>query len=67
MVSANASTRLTFGRSFRAFRSSLDISSSRYTLPDGASLAVGRIRHLCRHPAIQVIPRNHAQDRAPGE
>ncbi|EAX4764866.1 hypothetical protein ATM56_000947 [Salmonella enterica subsp. enterica serovar Isangi] len=72
MVSARASTRSTFGRSFRAFRSSLDISSSRYTLPDGASLirptrAVGRIRHLCRHPAIQVIPRNHALDRAPGE
>ncbi|EAV1507015.1 hypothetical protein EVL32_08010 [Salmonella enterica] len=68
MVSANASTRSTFGSSFRAFRSSLDISSSRYTLPDGASLirptrAVGRIRHL----AIQVIPRNHARDRAPGE
>ncbi|EAX8475163.1 hypothetical protein AH421_21625 [Salmonella enterica] len=72
MVSANASTRSTFGSSFNALRSSWDISSSLFALPDGAALirptrAVGRIRHLCRHPAIQVIPRNHARDRVPGE
>ncbi|TKU09912.1 hypothetical protein FDW86_08020 [Citrobacter sp. wls828] len=72
MVSASANTRSTFGSSFSAFRSSLDISSSLYALPDGAALIrptrlVGRIRHLCRHLAIQVIPRNHALVRAPGE
>ncbi|TKV10313.1 hypothetical protein FDX19_11125 [Citrobacter sp. wls619] len=65
-------TRSTFGSAFRPFRSSLDISSSLYALPDGASLIrptvyVGRIKHLCRHPAMRVIPRNHARDRAPGE
>ncbi|EBA5553868.1 hypothetical protein DR42_001925 [Salmonella enterica subsp. enterica] len=66
--------RSTFGSSFNALRSSWDISSSLFALPDGLRLsglqndmAVGRIRHLCRHPAIQVIPRNHARDRAPGE
>ncbi|AVH82107.1 hypothetical protein AL515_23295 [Citrobacter sp. FDAARGOS_156] len=72
MVSASANTRSTFGSSFSVFRSSWDISSSLCALPDGASLirptvCVGRIRHLCRHPAIHVIPRNHALDRAPGE
>ncbi|EIW9477374.1 hypothetical protein FYL58_08335 [Klebsiella aerogenes] len=65
-------TRSTLGRSFSAFRSSLDIDSSLCALPDGASLIrptrmVGLIRHSCRYPAIQVIPRNHALDRAPGE
>ncbi|AYY74284.1 hypothetical protein FD428_04595 [Citrobacter sp. TBCP-5362] len=65
-------TRSTFGNSFRAFRSSTDISSSLFALPDGATLIrptvyVGRIRHLCRHPAMHVIPRNPGRDRAPGE
>ncbi|APV72414.1 hypothetical protein EF989_24140 [Salmonella enterica] len=63
MVSANASTRSTFGSSFNALRSSWDISSSLFALPDGVCLS-GLHR---RHPAIQVIPRNHARDRAPGE
>ncbi|TKU58612.1 hypothetical protein FDX05_12120 [Citrobacter sp. wls715] len=72
MVSARANTRSTFGSSFSVFRSSWDISSSLCALPDGASLirptqTVGRIRHVWRHPAIHVIPRNHALDRAPGE
>ncbi|TGB80108.1 hypothetical protein C9E90_12455 [Salmonella enterica subsp. enterica serovar Enteritidis] len=60
MVSANASTRSTFGSSFRAFRSSLDISSSRYTLPDGASLirpTDSAISQCSPPPAVNVTLR----------
>ncbi|TLV21298.1 hypothetical protein FE839_06630 [Klebsiella indica] len=72
MVSASCKTRSTFGNSLSTFRSSTDISSSLFALPDGATLIrptvyVGRIRYLCRHPAMHVIPRNPGPGRAPGE
>ncbi|ASO09347.1 hypothetical protein LFZ92_05060 [Salmonella enterica subsp. salamae serovar 57:z29:z42] len=68
--------RSTFGRLFNTLRSSWDINSSLFALPDGAALirptkrhdmTPGRIKHLCRHPTMRVTPRNPSQDRAPGE
>ncbi|ATX99072.1 hypothetical protein GFB57_09705 [Citrobacter sp. S39] len=59
-------TRSTFGSSFNALRSSLDISSSLFALPDGAAL----IRSADSADPINqfhIIPRNPGQDRAPGE
>ncbi|RNL75179.1 hypothetical protein D7I40_11645 [Citrobacter sp. MH181794] len=66
MVCANAITRSTFGSSFNALRSSLDISSSLFALPDGATL-IRPTKSVDPISQFHIIPRNHAQDRAPGE
>ncbi|ASG53628.1 hypothetical protein DUQ00_09950 [Salmonella bongori] len=66
MVSASASTRSTFGRSFRALRESLAIDSSLFVLPDGATLIRPTFMPGRMTPS-GVIPRNPARDQAPGE
>ncbi|NBJ29308.1 hypothetical protein FJV48_09740 [Citrobacter freundii] len=59
-------TRSTFGSSFNALRSSLDISSSLFALPDGAAL-VRPTDSADPISQFHIIPRNHGRDRAPGE
>ncbi|EFA4791239.1 hypothetical protein E2Q89_20955 [Escherichia coli] len=63
LVSASARMRSTFGSSFRAFRSSLDIDSSLFALPD-ATLTRSYQAYKTR---LMVNPTNRAPDRAPGE
>ncbi|QCW57459.1 hypothetical protein FGF61_03075 [Citrobacter freundii] len=59
-------TRSTFGSSFNALRSSLDISSSLFALPDGAAL-IRSADSVDPISQFHIIPRNPRQDRAPGE